>query len=60
MWPDMRSALSKHKWANYSMFLRQDGLLVGYLESSNWEKSVAGMQDELTNFKWQEHIKPMF
>ena len=33
VWPDMLRALSDTGWRNYSLFLRDDGLLVGYLET---------------------------
>ena len=33
VWPEMLEALSAAGWRNYSLFLRQDGLLVGYLET---------------------------
>lgn len=33
VWPEMLEALSATGWHNYSLFLRQDGLLVGHLET---------------------------
>jgi L-rhamnose mutarotase len=33
VWPEMQEALSRTGWHNYSLFLREDGLLVGYLET---------------------------
>ena len=29
VWPEMLAALSKAGWHNYSLFLRDDGLLIG-------------------------------
>jgi L-rhamnose mutarotase len=37
VWPEMLTALRETGWNNYSLFLRKDGLLVGYskLTTSN-------------------------
>ena len=35
VWPDMLQALRETGWTNYSLFLRADGLLVGYFETSD-------------------------
>jgi L-rhamnose mutarotase len=33
VWPELQEALRETGWKNYSLFLREDGLLVGYLEA---------------------------
>ena len=33
VWPDMLEALKATGWNNYSLFLRDDGLLIGYVET---------------------------
>jgi len=43
VWPEMLQALSATGWHNYSLFLRDDGLLVGYLETEDFEAALAGM-----------------
>ena len=40
VWPEMLEALSATGWHNYSLFLRDDGLLVGYLET----EEVTGLE----------------
>ncbi|MCH2133535.1 MAG: L-rhamnose mutarotase [Phycisphaerales bacterium] len=60
VWPEMLEALSRHGWTNYSLFLRPDGLLIGYLETPDWEAALAGMQDEEINAKWQAQMKDYF
>src|ERR1035437_7020136 len=40
-WPDMIRALRESGWSNYSLFLRPDGLLVGYLETSDFDLALA-------------------
>ena len=41
----MLEALRATGWHNYSLFLRPDGLLVGYLETPDFEQARARMQD---------------
>jgi L-rhamnose mutarotase len=60
VWPEMLEALSRHGWRNYSLFLRPDGLLIGYLETPDWDAALAGMQDEEVNGRWQEAMKGYF
>jgi L-rhamnose mutarotase len=35
VWPEMQDALRATGWRNYSLFLRDDGLLIGYVESDD-------------------------
>lgn len=60
VWPEMLEALSRHGWHNYSLFLRDDGMLVGYVETPDLEKALAGMQDEEVNARWQNEMKDFF
>ncbi|MCC6394452.1 MAG: L-rhamnose mutarotase, partial [Bryobacterales bacterium] len=43
VWPEMLEALRETGWTNYSLFLREDGLLVGYLETPDFEAALRGM-----------------
>jgi L-rhamnose mutarotase len=36
VWPEMTDALHSAGWANYTLFLADDGLLVGYLETDDY------------------------
>ncbi len=60
VWPDMLAALRETGWHNYSLFLRDDGLLVGYFETPSLEKAVAGMQAKEVNQRWQAQMAPFF
>jgi len=60
VWPEMREALSRRGWHNYSLFLREDGTLVGYVETPDFRKAVAGMQEEPVNARWQATVKDLF
>ena len=60
VWPEMRDALTRHGWHNYSLFLGADGLLVGYVETEDFKAAVAGMQAEAVNARWQAEMRELF
>ena len=60
VWPEMREALSATGWANYSLFLAEDGLLVGYLETEDFEAAVAAMEATEVNARWQAEMAEFF
>ena len=60
VWPEMLDALRETGWHNYSLFLREDGLLVGYFETPDFDKAVAGMQTQEVNERWQSMMAPFF
>ena len=39
VWPEMLQALTDCGWKNYSIYLMPDGLVIGYVESENWDES---------------------
>jgi L-rhamnose mutarotase len=53
VWPEMLRALRENGWHNYSLFLRPDGLLIGYVESDSIEAAQAGMAATEVNGRWQ-------
>lgn len=61
VWPEMLEALHRTGWHNYSLYLREDGLLFGYFEAEeSFDASAAGMAEEEINLKWQEFMGPYF
>lgn len=61
VWPEMLDALRRTGWHNYSLFMRDDGLLFGYFEAAeSFEASQAAMAKEQINLKWQEFMGPFF
>ncbi len=60
VWPDMLQALRETGWHNYSLFLREDGLLIGYLETPDFEAAKAGMAEREVNERWQTDMAPFF
>ena len=61
VWPEMLAALSRHGWHNYSLFLRDDGTLFGYVEvPGTFDEALAGMAGEDVNSRWQQLMAPYF
>jgi L-rhamnose mutarotase len=60
VWPDMQAALRQTGWKNYSLFLRSDGLLVGYLETEDFERARGGMAQCEVNERWQREMAGFF
>jgi L-rhamnose mutarotase len=60
VWPEMLDALQAAGWRNYSLFLREDGLLVGYLETEDFAAAQAAMEATDVNARWQAEMAPFF
>ena len=61
VWPDMLEALRDSGWHNYSLFLRDDGLLFGYFETpDSLQAAQAQMSENEVNTRWQEFMAPFF
>jgi L-rhamnose mutarotase len=60
VWPEMQAALRETGWGNYSLFLRDDGLLVGYLETEDFERARAEMARREVNQRWQCEMGDFF
>jgi L-rhamnose mutarotase len=60
VWPEMRAALRAAGWGNYSVFLADDGLLVGYLETEDYAAALAAMAATDVNARWQAEMAGYF
>jgi L-rhamnose mutarotase len=60
VWAEMLEALTATGWRNYSLFLRDDGLLVGYLETDDFQGALDGMARTDVNARWQAGMAPFF
>ena len=60
VWPDMLAALESAGWHDYSLFLRDDGLLVGYFLTEDLDASLAAMEATEVNARWQAEMAPYF
>ena len=60
VWPEMQDALRSTGWRNYSLFLRDDGLLIGYVEADDLATSQAAMEALDVNTRWQAEMAEFF
>ena len=60
VWPEMLRALQRTGWHNYSLFLREDGLLIGYLETPDLAAAQAAMAAADVNTRWQAQMGEFF
>lgn len=60
VWPEMLAALERSGWRNYSLFLRQDGLLIGYVEADDLEAAQGAIAGTEVNARWQAAMAPFF
>jgi L-rhamnose mutarotase len=61
VWPEMLQALRETGWHNYSLFMRQDGLLFGYVEVPvDFQTALDGMAGREVNARWQAEMAPFF
>ena len=60
IWPEMARALKDTGWHNYSLFLRPDGLLIGYVESEDFAAAQAAMAATDVNARWQAEMGEFF
>ncbi len=61
VWPEMLAALRETGWTNYSLYLdKNDGTLIGYLETTSLAAAKAGMEKKEINAKWQAEMAEFF
>jgi L-rhamnose mutarotase len=60
VWPDMLAALRDAGWRDYSLFLRDDGLLVGYLLTEDFTAAQAAMAATDVDRRWQAEMAQFF
>ena len=60
VWRDMLEALHATGWRNYSIFLRDDGLVIGYFETADLQANLEGMAKTEVNARWQAAMAEHF
>ncbi|MCZ9880409.1 L-rhamnose mutarotase [Arthrobacter sp. B2a2-09] len=60
VWPEMLRELKAAGWNNYSLFLADDGLLVGYVECDDFDAARARMALSEVNSRWQAEMALLF
>ena len=60
VWPEMLAAISAAGFHNYSLFIRPDGLVVGYFEAEDPEAAQAAIARTEVSARWEETMAPFF
>jgi len=60
VWPEMLTALRDSGWRNYSLFLTETGLLIGYFEADDKDQAQARMAATDINARWQAEMADLF
>lgn len=61
VWPEMLEALRESGWHNYSLFMKQDGILFGYFETpDSLQTATEKMSRTEVNTRWQTMMTPYF
>jgi L-rhamnose mutarotase len=60
VWPQMQAELRRTGWHNYSIFVQDDGLVVGYLETEDLATAQAEMAKTGVNARWQAEMAQFF
>jgi L-rhamnose mutarotase len=60
VWPEMLTALRDSGWRNYSLFLADTGLLIGYFEADDKDLAQARMAATEVNARWQAEMAELF
>ena len=60
VWPELLEALRVAGWRTYSLFLRDDGLLIGYAEADDLAASQEQVARTEVNARWQAAMSELF
>jgi len=60
VWPELLEALRDAGWRNYSLFLRDDGLLIGYAETDDLAAAQEQVARTEVNARWQAAMSELF
>jgi L-rhamnose mutarotase len=60
VWPDMLQAIADAGRRNYSLFLRDDGMLIGYYETDDDAASAAALAADPRTAAWEAEAAGFF
>jgi L-rhamnose mutarotase len=60
VWPELLRVLADAGWRNYSLFLREDGLVIGYAEADDLEAAQQRVAATEVNTRWQAAMSDLF
>ena len=53
-------SIARRRWRNYSLFLRDDGLLIGYAEADDLANAQERVARTEVNARWQAAMAELF
>lgn len=60
VWPEMLQAISDAGRRNYSLFLRDDGLLIGYYETDDDDVAQRALERDPRTAAWEAEMDEFF
>jgi len=60
VWPEMLEAIAASGRHNYSLFLREDGLLIGYYETDDDVASQKSLENNPATAPWEAEMAEFF
>jgi L-rhamnose mutarotase len=60
VWQDMLEALEATGWRNYSLFVSDTGMVIGYVECEDFDASRRAMEETEVNARWQAEMGEFF
>ncbi|MGY1794954.1 L-rhamnose mutarotase [Geodermatophilus sp. SYSU D00525] len=60
VWPEMLRALRDAGWGAYQLYLREDGLLVGIVETDDLAAAQAAVDATDVSARWEAEMAPFF
>jgi len=60
VWPEMLQAIADAGRRNYSLFLREDGLLIGYYETDDDEAAQRALENDPRTAAWEAAMSEFF
>ncbi|HET8779594.1 MAG TPA: L-rhamnose mutarotase, partial [Agromyces sp.] len=60
VWPDMLRAIEASGRRNYSLFLRDDGMLIGYYETDDDAASQRALESDPRTAAWEAEMADFF
>ena len=60
VWREMLEALEATGWRNYSLFISDTGMVIGYVECEDFDASRRAMEETDVNARWQAEMSEFF
>ena len=60
VWPELLDVMREAGIRNYSLFLREDGMVVGCLEAENPEESLRKVAETEVSRRWEDGMAEYF